>query len=481
MTSDEAGGTVLVQWWRRRTLHARLSLLVTGAVAVAVLTLSAVAWLVVAEIQHHQIQSELNADANAIAAQPAQWLTATGALPDPDAATTDGHHGPHQLGPRWQILDATGTVISDSTNPLPVTTGARQIAAGRGRTFEEQVAIGEDSYLMLTVPANGGGAVQVAINQDPDNHTLTLFGLLLAAGCVLGIAGAAGLGRAVARTGLTPVQHLTEAVEDVTATMDLTQPLPVHGADEIARLGTSVNTMLTAIDTARRAQRTLVEDAGHELRTPLTSIRTNIELLLQVERHPERAHRLPPEERTKLLADLDAQVRELSTLTTELVELAREEATREAVEPVELTDVITAAVNRVRTRAPALTFTTDLHPCTVHGRPGELERMVVNVLDNAAKWSPPGATVHTAVRPDGPQQCQITITDTGPGIAETDRPHVFDRFYRATAARATPGSGLGLAIVAQTATQHGGTVTAEQHEPQGTKITIRLPNVHEQR
>jgi len=260
-------------------------------------------------------------------------------------------------------------------------------------------------------------------------------------------------------------------------TMDLTQPIPVHGADEIARLGTSVNTMLTAIDTARRAQRTLVEDAGHELRTPLTSIRTNIELLLQIERHPERAHRLPPEERVKLLADLDAQVGELSTLTTELVELAREDATRETVEPVELTEVIAAAISRVRIRAPGLTFTTDLHPVTVQGRPAELERMIVNVLDNAAKWSPPGATVHTALHSDGPHYCRLTVTDTGPGIDETDRPHVFDRFYRAAAARATSGSGLGLAIVAQTATQHGGTVTAEPHEPHGTAITIRLPNV----
>jgi two-component system sensor histidine kinase MprB len=112
---------------------------------------------------------------------------------------------------------------------------------------------------------------------------------------------------------------------------------------------------------------------------------------------------------------------------------------------------------------------------TVEGRPGELERMVLNVLDNAAKWSQPGATVHTQLRIEGPHWCRLTITDTGPGIDETDRPHVFDRFYRAPAARAMPGSGLGLAIVAQTATHHGGTVTAQPNVPNGTVITIRLP------
>jgi two-component system sensor histidine kinase MprB len=474
---DTARQHVLVRWWSRRTLHARLSLLVTGAVAAAVVTLAVMAWLAVAEIQHHQIQSALTADANAIAAQPDQWLTTSAPLPDPNGQRDDGHHRPHQLGPRWQILDAHATVISETASPLPVTAAARQVATGQRKPVEEQVIIDGDSYLMLTVPTTTtGGAVQVAINQDPATNTLTLFALLLAAGCALGIAGAALLGRTVARAGLAPVQRLTEAVEDVAVTMDLNHPIPVRGVDEIARLGRSVNTMLGAIDTARRAQRTLVEDAGHELRTPLTSIRTNIELLVAVERQPELAHRLPPEERAKLLRDLEAQVGELTALTTELVELAREETTREEIEPVELTDVVTAAINRVRIRAPRLTFTTDLQPVTVEGRPGELERMVVNVLDNAAKWSPPDATVHTELRADGPGWWQVVVTDTGPGIDEADRPYVFDRFYRATAARAMPGSGLGLAIVAQTVTQHGGTVTVEPHTPHGTVITIRLPD-----
>jgi two-component system sensor histidine kinase MprB len=474
VTAGDTWTALPVRWWRRRTLHARLSLLVTGAVAAAVVTLAVASWLVVAEIQHHQIQAELNADANVIAAQPDQWLAAPGSLPDPNGPDDD-HRGPHQLGPRWQILDANATVVGESTGPLPITTAARQVLRGHHRPAEEQISIGKDSYLMLTVPAPGGGAVQVAINQDPDNYTLAVFGLLLVVGCIAGIAGAGWLGRAVARAGLVPVQRLTTAVEEVAVTTDLSRPIPVNGADEIARLGTSVNTMLAAIDTARRAQRTLVEDASHELRTPLTSIRTNIELLLEVERHPELAYRLPPEDRAKLLIDLEAQVGELATLTTELVELAREETTREDVEPVEMTDVVTAAINRVRIRAPGLTFSTDLEPVTVSGRPGELERMVVNVLDNAAKWSPPGATVHTRLYADGPDGCRLTVTDTGPGIDEADRPHVFDRFYRAVAARATPGSGLGLAIVAQTAAQHGGTVTAEPHEPRGTVVSIRLP------
>ncbi|GAA2338119.1 HAMP domain-containing sensor histidine kinase [Dactylosporangium salmoneum] len=470
----------MIGWWHRRTLHARLSLLVTGAVAVAVLAGAGVALAAVAGIQRRQIEQQLTVDAQAIAAQPEQWKASAGQLPGgidfgPDEGHgPPGHRRPRDLGARWQIVDAGGQAVGDA-GALPLTNAARQVLAGQRSSAREAVMIDGDGYLMLTLPASGGGVVQVAIDRDPARRTLAQLGLLLAAGCAAGIAGAALLGRAVARAGLVPVQRLAEAVEDVTATLDLTHPVPVTGADDdIARLGRSVNTLLGAIDASRRAQRALVEDAGHELRTPLTSIRTNVELLLAVERRPELAHRLPPQERARLLADLESQVAELATLTTELVELAREETNHEEAEPVDLAGVVAAAVARVRTRAPGLAFAADLEPVTVDGRPGELERMVVNGLDNAAKWSPPGGTVTVTLRPGG-RYCELRVADAGPGIDEADRPHVFDRFYRATAARSMPGSGLGLAIVAQTAAQHGGTAAVAPNEPRGTVLTIRLP------
>jgi two-component system sensor histidine kinase MprB len=460
-----------VRWWARRTLHDRLSLLVTAAVAAAVLTVAGIAFAAVFQIQRQQLQAQLDADARAIAAQPEQWRD--GPPSGPGAGRFDPRRR-RDVG-TWQLLGRDATVVGRSTGGLPVTAGARAVAAGERQRHQEEVELDGRSYLMLTVVAGrGGGAVQVAADQSPAHRTLTLFGLLMAAGCVLGIGGAAALGRAVARAGLVPVQQLTRAVEDVAVTMDLNRPVPVHGVDEIARLGQSVNTMLAAIDAARQSQRTLVEDAGHELRTPLTSIRTNIELLLAVERQPELAHRLPPEERAKLLRDLDAQVTELAALTTELVELAREDTTREPAEDVDLADVLGSAVERVRIRFPAVAVEVARTPVTVHGRPNELERMVVNVLDNAAKWSPAGAAVRA--RLDAEEHwCVLRIADAGPGIDAEDLPHVFDRFYRAPAARGLPGSGLGLAIVAQTAAQHGGTVTAAPNDPRGTVVTIRLP------
>ncbi|GAA4610479.1 hypothetical protein GCM10023107_97050 [Actinoplanes octamycinicus] len=349
-----------VRWWRARTLHARLSLLVAVAVGAAMVAVAGGAWVAVREIQRHQVAQELTSDAAAIAANPQQWLATEssrsrelwggGEHGDGDGGRGPGRGGrPHgEIGPCWQILDATGTPSGGSRTTLPVTDTAKQIAAGSSRQpAQETITLGPDDYLMLTVPLSGGGAVQVGMDSDPSERVLAAFALLLALGCAAGIAGAAFLGRTVARAGLAPVERLTSAVEDVAVTQDLDHPIDVHGVDEIARLGRSVNAMLAAIEASRRAQRTLVEDAGHELRTPLTSIRTNVELLLELERRPELAHRLPPEERAKLLADLDAQVRELATLTTELVELSREEATRETAEPVDLADVVAAAVARV--------------------------------------------------------------------------------------------------------------------------------------
>jgi two-component system sensor histidine kinase MprB len=275
----------------------------------------------------------------------------------------------------------------------------------------------------------------------------------------------------VARAGLAPVERLTGAVEKVAATQDLKEAIPVSGDDEIARLARSVNEMLAALEESRTQQRMLVEDAGHELRTPLTSLRTNIELLIRSE---SSGRALAPDDRARLLRDLEAQVVELAQLTGELVELARQDASPEPVEDVDLADVVGAVVQRVRVRAPGVTFVSELATAPVSGQPAALERMALNLLDNAAKWSPAGGTVHVGLRADS-EIAVLTVADAGPGIDADDVPHVFERFYRATAARAMPGSGLGLAIVAQTVARHRGTVTVGRSEAGGALLTVRLP------
>ena len=200
---------------------------------------------------------------------------------------------------------------------------------------------------------------------------------------------------AVARAGLRPVQQLTEATERVAATGEL-RPIPVDGSDELARLTASFNDMLGALAASQEQQRRLVADAGHELRTPLTSMRTNLELLT-AGRGPGR--RRPESDRAEILDDLQAQIAELSTLVGDLVELAREDAPQVVHEPVELTDVVARALERARRRAGDVEFTATLVPWTLIGDSTALERAVLNLLDNAAKWSPPGGTVRVQMRP----------------------------------------------------------------------------------
>ena len=191
----------------------------------------------------------------------------------------------------------------------------------------------------------------------------------------------------------------------------------------------SFNTMLEALERSQRAQRQLVADASHELRTPLTSLRTNLEVLA-------RGGPLDPGDRDRLRADLVAQLEELTALVGDLVELARdEEPEAPQVEDVRLDRLVAAAVERARRHAPAR-HVRDRAGAGARRRasPRGWTARSRNLLDNAAKWSPPGAVVDVRLR-DG----ELTVRDRGPGIPDDDRAHVFDRFFRADAARGRPG------------------------------------------
>ncbi|MBA3720451.1 MAG: HAMP domain-containing histidine kinase, partial [Nocardioidaceae bacterium] len=276
----------------------------------------------------------------------------------------------------------------------------------------------------------------------------------------------AGLaGWAVATNGLRPVRRLTQAAERIARTEDLT-PIPVTGSDELARLTSAFNMMLASLAASRHRQNQLVADAGHELRTPLTSLRTNIELLAQADDNGG----LPASARADLLADVSGQVDELSTLVGDLVELARDEPLEVHPVPVDLADVIDAAVTRVRRRAASVRINVAVEQWMVVGEPAQLERAATNLLDNAVKWSRPDGEVE--VRLEGGV---LTVRDHGPGIAHADLPHVFNRFYRSAEARMLTGSGLGLAIVRRTADRHGGHVAAANAPDGGAVLTLTLP------
>ncbi|MEU5694809.1 HAMP domain-containing sensor histidine kinase [Actinosynnema sp. NPDC020468] len=448
------------------SLRSRFTLLAAAAAAVAVVGVAVASWFVVQDKLNRQFDDQLRSYAQ-LAAGSDSPADALATLRPAELKTSEDVR---QGGLLVQFVSTSGQVTTaGGFFRIPVTPVARAMAAS-GRAPVEVLRIGHDQYRVMTVTGSNG-LVQVARDAEDIERTLGELGVLHALIGLVGVVVAGVLGRYVARTALHPVDTLTSAAERVARTQDLTAKIPVEGRGEIARLAEAFNAMLAALNTSRTAQRRLVEDAGHELRTPLTSLRNNVELLIHTE---ARGGALSPTDRARLLGDLGTQSVELSTLVAELVELAKEGATSEPFTPVDLADVVRAAVERVRARAPRVEVEVDLADVVVSGDAVGLERAVLNLLDNAAKWSPPGGTVRVTVR-RADDRALVTVADEGPGIADPDLPHVFERFYRAESARALPGSGLGLAIVARTTTAHDGTARAGRADTGGALLELDLP------
>ncbi|MBV9730124.1 MAG: HAMP domain-containing histidine kinase [Pseudonocardiales bacterium] len=350
--------------------------------------------------------------------------------------------------------------------------GLDELAVARGELPQSLRTDRARDLRVAAVPAGPGTALVVAQGLGATRATLARLGLVFALVGGAGVLLAAAAGTAVAQGGLRPVQRLTEATERIARTGDL-QPIAISGDDELARLTGSFNSMLSALAESQERQRRLVTDAGHELRTPLTSLRTNLELLAASDR-PD-APSLSEQDRKEISDDVRAQVEELSTLVGDIVELAREDAPQVVHEPVELLEVVERALARAARRAPGIHFEVNLMPWSLLGDANALERAVLNLLDNAAKWSPAAATVTVRLAPTGRGTAAVDVADTGPGIAEADLPYIFERFYRSSDARTLPGSGLGLAIVAQVVARHGGTVKVSRRPAGGTLMTLELP------
>ena len=280
-----------------------------------------------------------------------------------------------------------------------------------------------------------------------------------------GVAVAALLGRLVAGSAVAPLRRLTAAAEHVAETQDLSQRIDARGSDEISRLALRFNEMLDALCRAPCARSaSSIADASHELRTPVTSLRTNIEVL---QRYPD----LEPGRRAALLDRATAQAEELSVLMNDLIDLARGDEPEEEREPVRLDELVEEAVERAWRHAAHQRFDVDLAEATMLGSPRRLARAVNNLLDNAVAFSPDGAPIVVRLRDDG----TLTVRDHGPGFADGEIEHVFDRFFRGAHTRERSGSGLGLAIVRQVAASHGGTATAAAAPGGGALLTLRLP------
>jgi two-component system, OmpR family, sensor histidine kinase MprB len=440
------------------SFRTRLALVAASAVALAVVLASVVVYVVVRDQLRDTVDEALQNRAAEVVRAPLRTLRlGEGALflAGPQLGGAPGY---------IQLVRSDGETIRppEALVELPVSDHALAVAQGDAGPYFADARVADTHVRVLTFPYGDGYAVQIARPLTEVDHSLSrirIFLIVIAAG---GVAVAAALGLVVARTALAPVRRLTAATERVTATGDLSERIETSGQDELSRLGGSFNTMLGALESSTRAQRQLVADASHELRTPLTSLRTNIEVLAS-------KRRLPAGERERLLNDVVEQLGEMTTLISELIELARVGRPPTETEDVRLDLVAAEAVERVGRDRPGVAFSTQLEESVVRGDRAAIERAVGNLLDNAAKWSPAEGKVEVTVR-----NGEVTVRDHGPGIDEEDLPFVFDRFYRAASARRMPGSGLGLAIVRQVAESHGGTVTAERPEGGGTLMRLVL-------
>ncbi len=451
------------------SLRARIALLVALAVAFAVALVAVAAYVTVGTQLRAQLDAGLIGRAEAAVSSP---LANPELLVNVPAAALGA--GDVEIA----ILTANGQPFFAEGGTQPPL-GPEELAVARGTQAESLRTATDgtgDEVRVAAVPVpqcRGGCSLVLAQSTEQLHRTLSRLTLVLLLVGLVGVGLAALAGLVVASAALRPVERLTQAAERAGRT-GIPEPLDIpEGApqDELARLATTFNGMLAALAESRDRQRRLVADAGHELRTPLTSLRTNLDLLAQSDAAGDAGEpTLDRADRAALLADVRAQIDELGALVGDVVELAREDPPEAAAEPLELAEVVDRAVTRVRRRAPGLTFRVDAQPWAMVGDAASLERAVTNLLDNAARWSPPEGVVSVDLHGG-----RLTVTDQGPGISDADLPHVFDRFYRSADARAMPGSGLGLAIVRQAAARHGGTVVAGRDAAGGAQLTLVLP------
>ncbi|HWX10143.1 MAG TPA: HAMP domain-containing sensor histidine kinase [Gaiellaceae bacterium] len=486
------------------SLRTRVTLAAGGAVLVALVAASVIVYTSVRSKLHEQIDASLVTAATNLSSK----IAAVGAPTSPRPITTAfSGAGTAELISSLGALKKLAGVVAIQAKPGTTTTGG----AGKGKPVPSVGALrkvapvptgktGADNSLSkangilpldeldyavadgvaasafrnLTVagramrlyevryPNSSDGLIRVYRPLSEASATVRRVEWILLAITLGGAAAAALLGRLAAAAVLRPVRALASGVEQVKATRDLSQRIPVTGSDEVARLGNAFNAMLAELAESQRTQQQLIADASHELRTPLTSHRMNIELLARPD--------LPSDRRGAVLASAVRGIEDLSRLVGDLIHAARDGRSLDQREPARLDALTAAAVETVQRSAPDVRFRCSLRPCTVAAAPPRLERAIVNVLDNAAKWTTNGEPVHVDVG-DG----VVTVRDHGPGVPESDLPHVFDRFYRAAAARGLPGSGLGLAIVKQTVEDHGGTVTIANATGGGAVVSLQIP------
>ena len=318
------------------------------------------------------------------------------------------------------------------------------------------------------------GAIQVGESLAGPESTLGRLRLIYAVGAasvlLFGLVG----GWALAHLGLRPVARVTQTARDIVSTEDLSHRVLYTGpADEVGALATTFNEMLTRLQSLFESQRRFLAEAAHELRTPLASMLGNVDLLTTFGDDPAR--------RRETIIALKRTGTHVSRLLDDLLLLAQAESGRHLVlfEPVAIDDLLMEVYEAaVLTTENVALKIERCEPACVRGDPDRLRQVLINIIDNALKFSPPDSTVAINLwNEDG--KVKVRVSDPGTGIPEDTLPFIFEPFFRATNNKRIPGAGLGLAIVRWIVREHGGEVSVQSHPNSGTTITLTLPTIRD--
>jgi signal transduction histidine kinase len=386
------------------------------------------------------------------------------------------------------VVDTTGGVLALSEASRALNADALQLLTAeadslrvpkRAGTMSLGGGIGALRWLAVRVeaagPEIGGLLVATPVSQVAFGPTELLRSMLIIAPVLL--LASALVGYWLAGTFLRPVQGIMDEIEAITDSRSLHRRLAVPMAgDEMARLTLTVNGMLARLEQSFGSLHRFTADASHELKTPLMVLRAGVERAL--------VHPGVPAEIMQSLDETLAQINEMTELVESLLTLARADEGRAplAVEESDLRDLLGDAVETAgmlgEDSGVAVTSSMPGHPVRLAVDRHRIRELLLNLVTNAIKYTPRGGTVDLSLT-DQDDAANITVRDTGIGIAPGDLPHIFDRFWRADPARSRtgdrPGTGLGLAITKWIAEAHGGSITVQSRPGRGTIFTVRLP------
>lgn len=377
-----------------------------------------------------------------------------------------------------QVRHPNGTVAATSANllgqELPELPGSDAEQVLKGAVDLRTVRVGTVRVRLRSeaIVADGRavGMLQVGASlQQVDEALVRLLRLLLAGGG-LGLLLAVLGGSLLSRQALAPISRVTETARRIAHTDDLGERIAAPGVqDEVGRLVSTFNEMLDRLQRLFQGQQRFITDLSHELRTPLAAIRGNLEVL-------QRGAGADPEMLQESLRDIEREVARLSRMVADLLALARADAGMHLERrPVQLDALLLEVYREARHLARGIEVRLGSEDqVEIEGDPDRLKQLLLNLVDNALKFTPPGGTVTLSLYREGPWAC-LSVQDTGPGIAPEDLPHLFERFYRGRTAGRRGGMGLGLSIARWIADEHGGQITVETRAGEGSTFTVWLP------